>query len=125
MIRGGTLHRCVAWLALAALTLIVAMPAVSRVIPVSAGAAGMDAGCAMRAGDHSHPDIPGAPDDRTDRCGYCTLLEHTPAVGMGKLFSQLPTLRPAAPLDAAISRGAPITRLLSAPPRGPPSRANA
>ena len=124
MIRGGTLHRYVAWLALAAMALIMVMPAVSRSMPMRAGMGGMDAGCVMKAGNHSHP-IPSYPDDPTARCGYCTLLHHTPVVGMGVLFLHMPTLHPASPLNAATSQSAPFAGLLSARPRGPPRRVNA
>lgn len=125
MIRRGTFHRCVAWLALAAMALIVMVPAVSRFIPVDTAMAGMDAGCAMKAANHAHPGIPTDPDDPTARCGYCTLLDHTPVVGMGVLLLHLPALRPASPFSAATSPNAPLTRLLSARPRGPPARVNA
>jgi len=124
MIRGGTFHQCVAWLALAAIALIIAMPAASRSMPTHT-AMGMDAGCVMKVGNHSRPDAPSYPDDPTTKCGYCTLLDHTPVVGMGMLFFHLPTLCPTSPLLAAISQRAPFTHLLSARPRGPPSRVNA
>jgi len=115
----------VAWLALAAMALLMVMPAVSRSMPVNTGMGGMDAGCVMKVGSHSHPDTPGHPDDPTARCGYCTLLAHTPVAGVGALFFRLPALRPASPLDVATSQSAPFTRLLSARPRGPPSCLNA
>ena len=125
MSRGGTLHRCVAWLALAAMVLLTVMPAVSRSMPMSTGMGGMDAGCVTKVGNHAHPDIPSSPDDPTTKCGYCILLAHTPFVGMGALFLHLPPLRPASPLNAVASQSAPFARLLSARPRGPPSRVNA
>lgn len=125
MIRQAALHRCVAWLALAAMALIVVMPAASRFIPVDNAMADMDGGCAMYAGNHLHPGIPGYPDDPTARCGYCTLLGHTPVVGLGMLLLHLPALRPTSPLPAAASQSAPFARLLSARSRGPPSRMDA
>lgn len=124
MIRRATLHRCVAWLALAAMALIMLMPVVSRSIPVANALAGMGVGCAMNAGQHSHPSAPGYPDDPTAKCGYCTLLNHTPVVGGGLAIVHLAMVRPASPVNATTSRSAPFARLLSASPRGPPSRVN-
>ncbi len=125
MIRRATFQRYVAWLALAAMALIMVMPALSRSMSVDNTMSGMDAGCVMHASHHAHPGIPSYPDDPTAKCGYCTLLDHTPVVGMGMLLLHLPTLRPASPPNAIASQAAPFARLLSARPRGPPSRIDA
>lgn len=80
MTRCATLHRYMAWLALAAMALIMVMPAVPRFMPVDTTMAGMDAGCAMHAGKHPRPSAPNYPDDPTAKCGYCALLGHTPGL---------------------------------------------
>ena len=119
-------QRFVAWLALAAMALIVLMPVLSRTMPADASMMGMamtmDAGCGMDMAhaDHAHPGMPGHPDDPTAHCGYCVLLTHTPAVGMGvavlPALIDLPTLAP----SSRLPRGTVWTVLLSARPRGPP-----
>jgi hypothetical protein len=130
VIRRATFHRYVAWLALAGMALLMVMPVVSRSMSVDnamPGMAGMDmdAGCAMNAGHHSQSGVPGYPDDPTAKCGYCTFLAHTPVVGMGGLLLHLSALGPISPPSATVSQAAPFARLLSARPRGPPSRVNA
>lgn len=122
--RCATFHRCVAWLAVAAMALIMVMPAVSRFMPVDTAMACMGAGGAMHADNPPRPGAPNFPDDPTARCGYCALLGHTPVVGAGVLFFHLPTLRPASPIDAIALQSTPFARFLSARPRGPPSRSN-
>jgi hypothetical protein len=126
-------QRFVAWLAFAAMALIVLMPAISRSMPADmdmggmAGMAGMSADGAMGAmpADHHHgPAMPGDPSDPTARCGYCVLLTHSPAVGFASALLWLPLeLRAIAP-QTVIARSAPLAPLLSARPRGPPLRVN-
>jgi hypothetical protein len=117
-------QRFVAWLALAAMALLVLMPVLSRAMP-DAPMMGMDAGCSMGMDHASHPHgMPGHPDDPTARCGYCVLLTHTPVVAISIALlhapADLPTLSP--PIFQ--SRDAAAVPLLSAAPRGPPLLAN-
>jgi hypothetical protein len=119
-------QRFVAWLALAAMALVVLMPVLSRAMPADAPMMGMDAGCGMASMDHAdhRHGTPGHPDDPTARCGYCVLLTHTPVVSMGMAVllapADLPTLSP----QTIQSRGITAAPLLSARPRGPPLFAN-
>lgn len=147
MNRGRTSRRLVAWLAVAAMWLLVAAPTVSRVLPsllssdlgawcVGHGATenhasmpGMDEmagmadmpGMVHTAGMPGMPDMPGDPTQHMDQCGYCVMLAHTPL-----LSGAVVALLLAAPLPAV----APVSRtsvawqaqpVLSAEPRGPPS----
>jgi hypothetical protein len=118
-------QRFVAWLALAAMALLVLMPVLSRSMPVDAPMMGMDAGCSMGMEHAAHQHgMPGHPDDPTARCGYCVLLTHTPVVAMGVALllapADLPTLSP----QTFQPRSASNVPLLSASPRGPPLLAN-
>jgi hypothetical protein len=124
-------QRVVAWLALAAMALIVLMPVMSRSMPMSempgASMAGMqmDPDCPMamdHAGHHQHG-APCNPDDPTARCGYCVVLTHTPVVGFGPALVLVPQYLPALAPQAVSQRVEPSVALLSARPRGPPSRA--
>ncbi|MGO4520696.1 DUF2946 domain-containing protein [Dyella sp. 2RAF44] len=125
-----------AWLAVAAMWLLVAAPTVSRVLPAlvstdMAAHAGMDhasmpgmddmPGMVHLPGMPGMPDMPGDPAQHLDHCGYCTMLAHTPL-----LSGAVVALLLAAPLPAV----APVARssitwhaqpVLSAHPRGPPS----
>lgn len=82
----------------------------------------MGADCMMGTGhaDHHSHGTPDDPGDPTAKCGFCTLLAHTPvmafAVGVALAPAYLPALTPPAPL----LRNESATRLLSAQPRGPP-----
>jgi hypothetical protein len=113
-------QRFVAWLALAAMSLLVLMPVLSRTMSVDAPMMGIDAGCNMAMDHADHHGMPSHPDDPTAHCGYCVLLTHTPVVGMGMAVllapANLPTLSP----QTAEHRSAPPAPLLSAHPRGPP-----
>jgi hypothetical protein len=141
LIRRRTSRRFVAWLAVAAMWLLVAAPTVSRVLP-SLLSSDMGAWTAAHALSDDHasmpgmgdmpgmadmpgmPHVPDAPSDPTqhmDQCGYCAMLAHTPLLSGGVVALLL-----AAPLPAL----APVMRtnvawhaqpLLSANPRGPPS----
>ncbi|WP_449428858.1 DUF2946 family protein [Rhodanobacter umsongensis] len=108
---------------MAAMLLVVVMPAVSRSLPLHAGMSRMGAdgmaGMAHHAGHHAHG-LPDDPGDPTAKCGFCTLLAHTPvmafAVGVALAPAWLPALAPPAPP----LRHESVARLLSARPRGPP-----
>jgi hypothetical protein len=117
-------QRFVAWLALAAMALLVLMPVLSRAMP-DAVMMGMGADCSMDAGHAGHQHrMPGHPDDPTARCGYCVLLTHTPVVGMGVAVWLAPIDFPGLSPQTIHSRDAAHAPLLSAHPRGPPLLAN-
>jgi hypothetical protein len=107
-----------------AMALIVVMPAISRVMPMTAAMPGMDAPCPHHDQQAStkHPDAPSEPADPMARCGYCVLLSHTPLLSSGVIVH----IVPAAPDVAVVAVALPVDRseapLLSADPRGPPSR---
>ena len=126
MLKRAAQQRFVAWLALAAMTLIVLMPVVSRSIPMDGMAMGTSSvsedGCPVHAAhaDHRHAGMPDHPDDPTARCGYCELLSHTPVVGLGVALV-LPGLQhPSFFLRTTMPHDVPAEPLLSAHPLGPP-----
>jgi hypothetical protein len=122
-------QRFVAWLAVAAMALIVLMPVVSRSMPMDDAMMGMmGATSAMHDGHahahHHHAGMPGHPDDPTARCGYCVLLSHTPAAGFS-LPVVVPPVFAAAPAPyVALPPIASTAPQLSAQPRGPPLLGN-
>jgi hypothetical protein len=123
-------QRFVAWLALAAMALIVLMPAISRSMPMDGPMPGLssnvDDGCALHdehAHHHQHG-MPGHPDDPTARCGYCVLLSHMPVVGFGAPAALPPMSLASFAPATALPRLAPAAPWLIAHPRGPPLLAN-
>lgn len=124
MLKRAAQQRFVAWLALAAMALLVVMPVLSRAMP-NMPMMGMDAGCNMDMGHvHHHHGMPGDPDDPTAHCGYCVLLTHTPVVAMGIALLLAPAEAPALSPPTIQPRRVASVPLLSAPPRGPPLLAN-
>ena len=131
MLKRAAQQRFAAWLAFAAMALIVLMPAISRSMPTDMDMGGMDmsamAGMTAdnsMAAHHHHPAAPGDPNDPTARCGYCVLLAHNPVTGFSSVLLWTPVeLHTLAP-QSAIARSAPAVLLLSARPRGPPLRVN-
>jgi hypothetical protein len=119
-------QRFVAWLALAAMALIVLMPVVSRSMPMDGMAMGTssvpEGGCPVHTAhaDHRHAGMPDHPDDPTARCGYCVLLSHTPVAGLGVALVLPSVQHPPFFLRTTMPRGVPAEPLLSAHPRGPP-----
>lgn len=113
--------RSVAWLALLAIALIVVMPVLSRSLPMAA-MQGMDADCPVHHTDGGkHPSSPHAPADPTERCGYCALLHHSPALAAHTAI-YLPAAAPPEGIAAIRKIGdKPATPRLSADPRGPPA----
>ena len=128
MLKRKAQQRFVAWLALAAMALIVLMPVVSRVVtadvPMMGMSMSMGTGMHMDHADHAHPGMPAHPDDPTACCAYCVLLTHTPVVGMGLAVLLAPLDLPALSPQTAQLRSAAPALLLSARPRGPPLLAN-
>jgi hypothetical protein len=138
LIRRRTSRRFVAWLAIAAMWLLLGAPTVSRVLlPPSAGGMAVwsqpsDAHASM--GDMSDmpgmshmpgmpgmPDSPGDPTQHMDHCGYCALLSHTPLLSGGVAALLLAAPLPAAMPAMSASPSWHAQPLLSANPRGPPS----
>lgn len=117
------MHRRLGWLALVAMAFVVAMPMVSRVLPMASAMPGM---AAMARAQHvamGQSPAPDQPDDPLQRCAYCVLLAHSPALGAG-IFAPLllPIASPAAPAVAAITTVR-VPPAWSAPARGPPELA--
>jgi hypothetical protein len=116
-------HRYVAWLAMLAMTFIVVMPVVSRMMPMSGAMPGMDGPCPEHvAALAKHPGSPHTPVDPMERCGYCYLLHHTPLLGSSTLVHLVPTAPEPNVPTVALPAGGPHAPLLSADPRGPPAR---
>jgi hypothetical protein len=103
------------------MALIVVMPAISRVMPMTMTGSmpGMGDACPHRMAGEKHP-APDHPADPTARCGYCVLLGHQSILGA----SHVSYLLPAAPIVAESTpirvRRMDATPRLSADPRGPP-----
>jgi hypothetical protein len=123
VVRLRTSRLYVAWLAMLAMALIVVMPAISRVMPMTGAMPGMDASCPYH--DHQastrHPDAPGTPADPTERCGYCVLLSHTPLLTANVIVHVVPAAPNVAAPVVALPADRSETPQLSADPRGPPS----
>ncbi|ULU23876.1 DUF2946 domain-containing protein [Dyella terrae] len=128
LIRRRTSRRFVAWLALAAMWLLVAAPTVSRVLPALVS---VDAGawCANHGDDHADmagmpmpgmPDMPSDPSLHMDQCGYCAMLAHTPLLSGGVVALLLAAPLPAVTPDMRAMAPWHAQPLLSANPRGPP-----
>ncbi len=106
-----------------AMALIVVMPAISRVMPMTVAMPGMDAPCPLH--DHQastqHPDSPNAPADPMERCGYCVLLSHTPILTSGVIVHVVPAAPNVAAPVVVLPGDRSEATLLSADPRGPPA----
>lgn len=119
-------HRFVAWLALAAMALIVLMPVISRAMPMDMAMDGMsssmDAGCTLHAehANHHRHGMPEHPDDPTAHCGYCVLFSHMPVVGFDIPLILPPVHLASSAPHTALPLSVPAAPLLSAQPRGPP-----
>jgi Protein of unknown function (DUF2946) len=119
--RKATQRRLVTWLALFAVWLAVAAPVISQVLPFSDTHLDLGAWCTGHGlADHAS----GAASDphalHADKCGYCGLLGHSPALSGDAIlapefarFSQRPHVHTELPAVDARPR-------LSASPRGPP-----
>ena len=103
--------------------LLVAAPTVSRVLPAWM-APDLGAWCTGHGFDDERPSAPADPALHIDKCGYCALLGHTPLAAGGAVALVLATLLPDA-VPVVRARGPWHAQpLLSANPRGPPSRRN-
>ena len=112
-----------AWLAFAAMWLLVAAPVISQLLAASPGVPGIAAHCDEHEGDSPSPPLPHIP--TLTKCGYCDLLSDSPAV------SSVPWLPPA-PLSSPYRIPRPLSEpsfarmhFLAAAPRGPPVDADA
>jgi Protein of unknown function (DUF2946). len=104
------------------MALIVVMPAVSRVMPMTASMPsmqGMADACPQRMAGEKHP-APDNPADPTDRCGYCVLLGHQSILVSGHVLHLLPAAPGVAESTPLRVRRMDATQRLSADPRGPP-----
>lgn len=102
--------------------LVVVAPAVSRSMPFQPTMSNMGDGCmmGMEHADHHASGAPSDPGDVTAKCGYCTLLAHTPLVAFDVGVVLAPAYLTALTPEARSPRSEPIAQLLSAHPRGPP-----
>ena len=103
-----------------AMALIVVMPAVSRVMPMSGPMPGMEMPCPQHHAETQHPASPHSPTDPTDRCGYCVLLNHAPLLASGDVLHFVPVAPNLPVLVVARADDAYASPILSANPRGPP-----
>ncbi|RDI97364.1 DUF2946 domain-containing protein [Dyella solisilvae] len=110
-----------AWLALLAMALIVAMPAISRVMPVADALPhsahhhahhGMAEGHAPALPDHSGHGI--------DHCGYCVLFELQSVLASGHVLFLVPAAPVGSPEPWIPTVEHDVPSLLGAQPRGPP-----
>ncbi|WP_430390073.1 DUF2946 domain-containing protein [Dyella sp. 20L07] len=122
--RSRTPRRFVAWLAVAAMWLLVAAPTVSRTLPSAWSWPDLGAWCTGHGLSDQHPAAPSSPDDpalHADKCDYCALLGHSPLLTGGasavSVTTWLPPLAPAVRINSQWY----ALPLLSANPRGPPS----
>ncbi|QAU23800.1 DUF2946 domain-containing protein [Dyella sp. M7H15-1] len=123
MLRRKASHHYVAWLAMLAMAFIVVMPAISRVMPMTGAMPGMDVACPHPVAGTQHPSTPDTPVDPTAKCGYCVLLHHNPGLASSVMPHALAAVVGQTTPTFARPGQAPLSPLLSARPRGPPSMA--
>ncbi|WP_157971436.1 DUF2946 domain-containing protein [Dyella sp. C9] len=124
MNRRRTPRRFAAWLAVAALWLLVAAPTLTRALPPAWAWPDLGAWCTGHGLSEHHPDEPSRPDapaGHVDQCGYCVLLGHSPLLGGGAPVLWVVAWLPSLPLPAVESAPWHARLLLSTNPRGPPS----
>ena len=104
---------------MAAMLLVVGMPAVSRSLSLHAR---MGADCMMGMGhaDHHSHGTPDDPGDPTAKCGFCTLLAHTPVMAFAAGVASIPACPVGLSLTTPPLRNKSVAQPLSAQPRGPP-----
>ena len=98
------------------MALIVVMPVISRVMPMTASMPGMGDTCPQRMAGEKRP----APADPTDRWGYCVLLGHQSILASSQVLHLLPAAPGVAESTPLRVRRMDATPRLSADPRGPP-----
>ncbi|HEY9133128.1 MAG TPA: DUF2946 domain-containing protein [Dyella sp.] len=114
-------RRFVAWLAIAAMALLVLAPDISRYLVAAHAMPALAADCPEHAG---HADHAATPDPQAithgDACGYCTLFGHTPVTPtVYRLAIPAAPWLATAPVQLPAARGG-NTPIISAAPRGPP-----
>lgn len=120
--RRGVPSQWVAWLGILAMTLIVVMPVLSRVMPMTGAMPGMDAFCVHHTlARTKHPSPSPTPEDPTARCGYCLLLHHTPPLATDEVIHFVPALLDIAEPLVFRPQSKHALPWLSADPRGPPA----
>jgi hypothetical protein len=110
----------IAWMAFAALGLLLVAPTISRTLATLATASSTCVACpdeGMRDSHALHHD-PAAP-SALDACAYCTLMSHNPVL-TAALLSLLPVAPASLPATALVVRATPLLRPLDVRPRGPP-----
>lgn len=127
MVRSQAHSRGVAWLAFFAIWLTLVAPVVSQVVAAvgSPAMASASPACAEHLGHAVPPATPHPSVPPTDRCGYCTLVAHSPVViaaaWLPLLLPRTAYLPPALPAAPGLRRHA----WLATTPRGPPGFVNA
>lgn len=118
------LHKPIAWLAFAAMWLLVAAPTISQVLAVAPAMA--MAGSAMHCDEHAGHGGDASPHAPSlDKCGYCDLLGHSPIVSSVAWLPAATPPSPYRPLSFPSTPRSSRALLLSAAPRGPPADLNA
>jgi hypothetical protein len=122
MRRVAAQRRFVAWLAIAAMALLVFAPDISRYLMAAHAMPALAADCPEHAG---HADHGATPDPHAithgDACGYCTLFGHTPVTPtVYRLTIPATSWLAIAPIQLPTVHGG-STPVISAAPRGPPS----
>jgi hypothetical protein len=111
----------IAWLAMAAMWLVIAAPVISQVVQARSAFAELNTWCDAGIGLSDHGSAPDQhPADHMAACGYCGLLGHAPtmpgAIHVAMFVPSTPTW--AVPLPVTSLPAAAHT--LAAAPRGPP-----
>lgn len=106
-----------------AMTFIVVVPVISRMMPMTGAMRGMGEPCPEHAAlAMQHPGSPHTPVDPMERCGYCFLLHHSPILSSSAVVHLVPVVPEASVLVAALPVDRSSVPLLAADPRGPPAR---
>lgn len=121
MFRKRTQRGFIAWLAIAALGLLLVAPTISRTLAALSPAAVVAVDGAAQDAGHDHtpthhdPVVPSG----LDACAYCVLMSHSPVLTAALM--PLLSIAPAAlPATRFVTRAAPLARPLDVRPRGPP-----
>ena len=121
MFRKRAQHGAVAWLAFAALGLLLVAPTISRTLAALLPASESCVLCADQVAGDTHTQMhhdPAAP-SALDACAYCTLISHNPVL-TAALMSLLPVAPVSLPTTKLVARAAPMLRPFEVRPRGPP-----
>ncbi|MEO5810651.1 MAG: DUF2946 family protein [Rhodanobacter sp.] len=111
----------IAWLAIAALGLLLVAPTISRTLAALSPASASCVLCSAQVAGDTHPAMhhdPATP-FALDACAYCTLISHSPVL-TAALMSLLPVAPTSLPATTPVVRPAPMLRPFDVRPRGPP-----